>query len=123
MLKPTGNSAPRPEPRIIFQKFFKSIGPRTYAAQMKELPNGNQLLVLTEGKRDPATDELRKTRLFIYSEDFKEFFAMVNEIAAFAKTHPLSPEVQNRRDAYWKKPGGKFNAANRRDPRPAIAAR
>jgi len=50
---------PRPEPRIIHQTFFKSVGPRTYAAQVKELSNGNHLLALTEGRRDetPASCE------------------------------------------------------------------
>jgi hypothetical protein len=47
-----GAPANKPEPKILFQKFFKSLGPRTYAAQVKELANGNQMLVLTEGKRD-----------------------------------------------------------------------
>ena len=63
----------KPEPKILFQKFFHSVGPRTYAAQVKELPNRNHLLVLTEGKRDRETGEVRKTRLFVYGEDFSAF--------------------------------------------------
>jgi len=65
---------PKVEPKIIHQTFFKSVGPRTYASQVKELGNGNQLLVLTEGKRDDTTGEVRKTRLFVYAEDFAAFF-------------------------------------------------
>src|SRR5947208_354484 len=61
----------KPEAKILFQKFFKSVGPRTYAAQIKEAHNGNHFLVLTEGKRDEATNEVRKTRIFIFSEDFR----------------------------------------------------
>ena len=26
----------KPEPPILFQRFFKSVGPRTYAAQLAE---------------------------------------------------------------------------------------
>jgi hypothetical protein len=40
-------SKPKAEPKIIHQTFFKSVGPRTYAAQIKEIANGNHLLVLT----------------------------------------------------------------------------
>ena len=35
---------PKPEPTILFQKFFKSVGPRTYAAQVKEAANGNHFV-------------------------------------------------------------------------------
>ena len=48
---------------ILFQQFFKSVGPRTYAAQIKQASNGNHYLLLTEGKREKDSDEVRKTRL------------------------------------------------------------
>ena len=50
-------NGPKPEPKILFQQFFKSVGPRTYAAQVKQAANGNHFLVLTEGKRDDKTNE------------------------------------------------------------------
>src|SRR5215211_4019386 len=53
--------------KILFQKYFKSIGPRTYAVQIKQSNNGNHYIILTEGKRDLMTNEVRKTRLFVYS--------------------------------------------------------
>src|SRR5260370_157969 len=40
---------------ILFQHWFKSVGPRTYAAQLKKAGNGNHYLVLTEGRRDDKT--------------------------------------------------------------------
>ena len=46
---PTANG--KPEPKILFQKFFHSVGPRTYASQVKELPNRNHLLVLLKHSR------------------------------------------------------------------------
>jgi hypothetical protein len=49
------------EPKILFQKYFKSIGTRSYAAHVKENDKGNQFLVLTEVKRDPASGEVKKT--------------------------------------------------------------
>ena len=98
--KPLG---PKPEPKILFQKFFKSVGPRTYVAQVKEAANGNHFLVLTEGKRDEKTNEVRKSRLFIYSEDFVAFFQMMHETAAHIKAHPISAAVKAKRDKVWAK--------------------
>ena len=96
-----GNGKPKQEPIILFQKFFKSVGPRTYAAQVKELANGNHLLVLTEGKRDEQTGEVRKTRLFLYGEDFTEFFKMLHETAAFLRANPVPDSVRQRREKFW----------------------
>jgi Protein of unknown function (DUF3276) len=99
-----GHSLPvnaKPDPIVLFQKHFKSVGPRTYAAQVKELANGNHLLVLIEGKRDPKTDEVRKTRLFVFGEDFPAFFRMLHETAAFLRANPLSEEVRRRREKFW----------------------
>ena len=91
------------EPKILFQKYFKSIGPRTYAAQLKEAGNGNHFLVLTEGKRDEGSEDVRKTRLFIFSEDFAEFFKLMKQTAEFIKANPVSPKVKQRREKFWAK--------------------
>jgi hypothetical protein len=96
-------SRPKPEPKILFQKYFKSVGPRTYAAQLKEAGNGNHFLVLTEGKRDEKTDEVRKTRLFIFSEDFVEFFKMLHETAVFVREHPVPDAIKRKRAKFWEK--------------------
>src|SRR5262249_49080463 len=87
----------KPDDKILFQKYFKSVGRRTYAAQLKEAGNGNHFLVLTEGKRDPVTNEVKKLKLFIYSEDFAAYFRMLHETAQFIKAHPVSPEIKIRR--------------------------
>ena len=99
----TSAKAVRPEAEIIFQKFFKSAGPRTYAAQVKRAGNGNHFLVLTEGKRDDKTGEVRKTRLFVFSEDFPAMFHMLHETAQFIKANPVPPEVRQRRERFWAK--------------------
>src|SRR4051794_23516192 len=78
-----GGDAKKPDAQILFQKFFKSVGPRTYAAQVKKAGNGNHFLVLTEGKRDEKTQEVRKTKLFVFSEDFAEFFHLLHDAAQF----------------------------------------
>jgi hypothetical protein len=93
----------KPEPVIRFQRFFKSMGPRTYAAQIKEWSNGNPFLVLTEGKRDLKTGELRKSHLFINSEDFPAFFRMLHETAQYLKANPVPEEIKKRRQRYWEK--------------------
>src|SRR3954451_12264315 len=101
------SSAPKTEAKILFQRYFKSVGPRTYAAQVKKANNGNHYLVLTEGKRDDKTDEVRKTRLFVYSEDFETFFDLVQKAADFIKANPLPPEFRAKRERFWaKKPAG-----------------
>ena len=93
----------KPEAEIIFQKFFKSVGPRTYASQIKRAGNGNHFLVLTEGKRDDKTGEVRKTRVFVFSEDFGAFFRMLHETAQFIKANPVSEEVRRKREKFWAK--------------------
>jgi hypothetical protein len=94
------------EHEILFQKFFKSVGPRTYAAQVKRAKNGNHYLVLMEGKRDESNGEIRKTRLFIYSEDFVEFFRLIKSAAEFIKEHPLPADVREKRKHFWAKQSG-----------------
>ena len=88
---------------ILFQKFFKSVGPRTYAAQVKRASNGNHYLVLMEGKREEKSAEVRKTRLFIYSEDFVEFFRLVKSTAEFIKDNPVPEEVRLKQQKRWAK--------------------
>jgi hypothetical protein len=94
---------------ILFQKFFKSVGPRTYAAQIKEATNGNHYLILTEGKRDKDTGEVRKIRLFLYSEDFPEFFRMLSETAHWIKANPVPEEVKKKRTRFWAKQSSSEN--------------
>jgi hypothetical protein len=105
--------APRPEPRILFQKYFKSVGPRTYAIQVKEASNGNHFLVLTEGKRDDKTGEVRKTRLFVFSEDFQQFISTFDQAVKFIRDNPISPEVAQRRRKFWEKQGNEGNKVTR----------
>jgi hypothetical protein len=108
----------RAEPEILFQKFFKSTGPRTYAAQVKRAGNGNHFLVLTEGKRDEKTGEVRKTKLFVFSEDFPAMFHMLSETAQFIKANPVPPEVRKKRERFWAKNAkADKNAGNSLSPR------
>ena len=97
------------EAKILFQSYFKSVGPRTYAAQLKEAGNGNHFLVLTEGKRDDKTGEVRKTRLFVFSEDFAAFFKLARETAAFVEAHPVPEEVRRKRAKFWANPNRRDN--------------
>lgn len=115
--RPQANSAAKPEPKIIFQKFFKSIGSRTYAIQIKEVANGNHLLVLTEGKRDPQTDEVRKSRVFVFGEDFISFFRLLHETAAFMRANPVPEEVRTRREKFWAKKNREARQPSQPSPR------
>lgn len=116
---------PRPdaEHEILFQKFFKSVGPRTYAVQVKRATNGNHFIVLMEGKRDEKTAEVRKTRLFIFSEDFPEFFRMLKGLADFVKDHPVPKEVQEQRQKFWNKQANGKGSPPRRDAAREVAAK
>jgi hypothetical protein len=117
---PKNDASPKQEPKILFQKYFKSIGPRTYAAQVKEAGNGNHFLVLTEGKRDDKTGEVRKTRLFVFSEDFVEFFKMLHETVQFIKANPVSDEVKERQKRYWSRKADA--SADGGQPTPPVAS-
>ena len=77
---------------VLFQQFFKS-GSRTYAAQVKQASNGKPFLVLTEGKRDTKTDEVKKSKLFVFSEDLTEFFHLLQETATFLR--PLRQQMKD----------------------------
>jgi hypothetical protein len=117
-----GSSGAKGEPKILFQKYFKSVGPRTYAAQLKEAGNGNHFLVLTEGKRDPETNEIKKLKLFVYSEDFPAYFRMLHETAQFIKAHPVPQEIKMRRMRFWaKKEAEQATAAREAAERQAAA--
>ena len=98
---------PRPEPKILGQFYFKSVGPRTYASQVKEAANGNHFIVLTEGRRDKETGDVRKTRLLVFSEDFESFFKMLEDTARFIKANPVPEEVQRKQERFWAKKGSK----------------
>ena len=58
-------------------------------AQVKRANNGNHYMVLTEGKRDDKTQDIRKVRLFVFSEDFDEFFKLMTATADFVRAHPV----------------------------------
>jgi hypothetical protein len=102
---PSDPSTPsdKPPTPVLFQSYFRSIGPRTYAAQVKRAGNGNHFLVITEGQRDPATSEIRKRSVCIFSEDFPAFFHMLRETANYIRANPVPPEVARRQKAYWQK--------------------
>jgi hypothetical protein len=109
--------AERVEHDILFQTYFKSVGPRTYAAQVKRATNGNHYLVLTEGRRDKESGEVRKLRVNVFSEDFDAFFDLLRQTAAFIKANPLPPEVVEQRKRFWKnaaKASARCRGGNRR---------
>jgi hypothetical protein len=99
---PRNDAQKAPDP-ILFQTYFKSVGPRTYAAQLKRAGNGNHYLVFTEGKRDAVTDEVRKTSLYVFSEDFVSFFKLLKETAEHVRSHPVPAEIAEKRVRYWEK--------------------
>jgi hypothetical protein len=116
------SSAAAKEPKILFQKYFKSVGTRSYAAHLKENDKGNQFLVLTEVKRDPESGEVKKTKVFVYSEDFAHYFRMLHETAQFIKAHPVSEEVKLKRQRYWARKEAEQAAAARMSPARVAAA-
>ena len=91
---------PKKQPDILFQKYFKSAGSRTYAAQVKRASTGNHYLALTCGRRDEK-DELRKSIILVFSEDFVQFFRLLQDTAQFIKANPVPEEIRKKRAAYW----------------------
>jgi hypothetical protein len=49
--------------------------------------------------------------LFIFSEDFESFFAMVQKAANYIKDHPVPPQVLQRQQKFWKKRNGSSGAS------------
>src|SRR4051812_22030725 len=93
----------KPEPKVLFQQYFKSVGTRTYAAQLKEASNGNHFIVLTEGKRDEKTNEVKKHSVYLFSEDFEAFKNLLRDTFKFIVDHPVPPDVAKKRAEFWKK--------------------
>jgi hypothetical protein len=121
--KPTSSRAAKSDHKVLFQKYFKSIGPRTYGVQIKESNKGNHYIVLNENRRDITTSDVKKTRMFIYSEDFAHYFRMLHETAQFIKTHPVPEEIKLRRQRYWaRKEAEAATAAREAAERQAAAA-
>ena len=64
--------------------------------------NGNHFLVLIEGKRDEASGEVKKSKIFVFSEDFGMFFRMLHETAQFIKAHPVLAYIARvGKEVYW----------------------
>jgi ERCC4-type nuclease len=89
------------EPRVLFQKAFKSPSQKQYSALLKELESGNHLLTLSEARRDAATGQMHKTRISIFGEDLTAFFRLLHETATFIRSSPLPEEVRRRREKFW----------------------
>ncbi len=70
---------------ILFQKYFKSGG-RTYAIQIKVSQNNKRYMVLTEGVRDPETQQVKKHTICVFDQDLKEFFAMLQETVLYLRS-------------------------------------
>ncbi len=98
---------PRVEHKILFQTYFKSAGPRTYAAQVKEATNGNHYIVLTEAQRDKQTNELRKRTICVFSEDFEALSQLMGQTFAFLEANPLPDDFRKSRREFWSKRSGR----------------
>jgi hypothetical protein len=68
---------------------------------LKQAGNGNHFLVFTEGKRDEKTGDLRKASLYLFSEDFENFFKLMHEAEQFVRAHPVPAEVRQKRQKFW----------------------
>jgi Protein of unknown function (DUF3276) len=112
----TGKRPPGPPDPILFQQWFRSVGPRTYAAQIKKARNQNQYLVLTEGKRDGKTNDVRKISLYVYSEDFPEFLRLLDEVRQYIQANPMPEHLSRKRLEFWKKGGPKKERRQTENP-------
>lgn len=81
----TSTGADNGEKPVIFQQYFKN-GNRTYASQVKVSQIGKKYLVLTEGHRDPKTQELRKHTICVFEQDLKQFFAILQETVLYLRS-------------------------------------
>ena len=83
------NGGERP---VVFQQYFKN-GNRTYASQVKVSQTGRKYLVLTEGHRDSKTQELKKHTIYVFDQDLKQFFALLQETVLYLRSakEPAGP--------------------------------
>lgn len=123
---PGSSSSEKPPDPILFQQWFKSVNPlRTYAAQIQRARNGNAYLVLTEGKRDKTTGEVKKIRLFLYGEDFESFAKLMETSLAWMRAHPPDAKFRAKRQKFWDRQS-KDNGKPSNDPprqAPSVARR
>ena len=81
----TSTGASSAEKPVIFQQYFKN-GNRTYASQVKISQIGKKYLVLTEGHRDPETQELKKHTICVFEQDLKQFFAILQDTVQYLRS-------------------------------------
>lgn len=111
--KKWGASAKPPaQEAVLFQQYFKSVGPRTYAVQVKRAGNGNHSFVLIEGKREEGSEEVKKHRIYVWSEDFAPFFKLLQEAVTFIKANPVPDDVKQKRDRFWNKQASDARGGN-----------
>jgi Protein of unknown function (DUF3276) len=118
--RPTAATPPaqKTPPRVLFRRDFKSVGPRSYGAEVKEASNGNHFLVLSETKPAKDTGEMRQHSIFIFSEDFDAYWNLLRDAARFIKDNPMPEAKRRERQAFWKdKPRQPQAAAARPAPR------
>ena len=66
---------------------------------------------------------MKKSRIFVYSEDFGQYFRMLHETAQFIKAHPVPEEIKMKRQRFWaKKEAEAVTAAREAAERQAAAA-
>ena len=72
--------------------------------------NGNHYLVFGESKPDQATGEVRRTRLFVFSEDFDAFWDLLRDTARFIRENPVPDDVREKRARFWAQQDATGNA-------------
>ena len=78
---------------------LKSAGSRTYFFDLKETKTNNTYLQVTESKpKGKEEDGFEQNRIFLFSEDFEEWFKTMGEVYRHLKAHPDQANPPGRRD-------------------------
>jgi hypothetical protein len=72
--------------------------------------------VVSEPVTDYTSGDVWKTRLFIYSEDFGEFFKLLQATAVFIRANPVPDEVKKKRTRFWAKKAAESATQPKTDP-------
>lgn len=99
---------------------LKSVGSRTYFFDLKEAKTNNTYLQITESRPKGAEAEgFEQNRIFLFSEDFDEWFKTLGDVYRHLKAHPDQAKPPGRREPDQAKERRRANG--RKNTRPAAA--
>ena len=97
---------------------LKSAGSRTYFFDLRKTKTDNTYLQITESKpKGPDQDGFDQNRIFLFSEDFDDWFKTLGDVYRHLKAHPDQANPPGRRSPDQTSKPKQTNAGKRARPR------